>query len=35
MDAELYYYVETAERLGTEWLFQFRVTPAFSNPLFD
>lgn len=35
LDAELYYYVETAERFGTEWLFQFTVTPAFSNPLFD
>lgn len=35
VDAELYYHVETAERFGTEWLFQFRITPAFSNPLFD
>lgn len=34
LDAELYYHVETAERFGTEWLFQLRITPAFSKPLF-
>jgi hypothetical protein len=22
-------------RFGTEWLFQLRITPAFSNPLFQ
>lgn len=33
LDAELYYYVESSERFGTEWLFQLRITPAFSNPL--
>lgn len=35
LDAELYYYVESAERMGTDWLFRLNITPAFSNPLFD
>jgi hypothetical protein len=33
LDAEVYYYVETAERLGVDWMLTFRITPAFSNPL--
>jgi hypothetical protein len=35
LDAELYYYVESAERMGTDWMFRLNITPAFSNPLFD
>jgi hypothetical protein len=35
LDAEMYYYVQSAYRLGTEWMFRFKLTPAFSNPLFD
>lgn len=30
-DAEAYYYVETADRMGVDWMLKFRVTPAFSR----
>lgn len=32
MGVELYYFVETSERLGQQWLFTFNVTPVFRNP---
>jgi hypothetical protein len=35
MDAELYYYVESADRMGADWMFRLNIVPAFSNPLFD
>ena len=35
VNAELYYYLQSADRMGTDWMFRLQVTPAFSNPLFD
>jgi hypothetical protein len=35
VNAELYYYMESADRMGTDWMFRLQVTPAFSKPLFD